>query len=697
MSNRRPPKKPCPHFGRGRCTFGAHCRFSHDVASSARNEIAGPSAARGVQRPTSSGRSEDELQEWKRLLRQGRYSANRANSNRFFQLAIKLIEGDLSECQQAVKLLSGEDGLNHIRFLVESHVPSATNDHLKQRLWTNQMQPLFALITHQRVVDSAVLEQQVAAIYNFMQGVASRRMKIIFDFVISLARAAPVNNTPVTAGDSSATKLIIVEISLAVLSKMIDCNTTNIVDPTFKTVTQQLSSILQGMNATSDDYLLLQSHKWLRYINCRLGVGDELPSPQVSTTKSIRSRAEFTLPKNLPGSLSASGRRHDNDHANIADISILPTHNEVTSNQPEYLPSNNPSSFHLPGIRGRLDREFRLLREDTVGQLRDAVRDRLEMIRNRGQGQQSRPRQSQNLFTYIYENVEPVGASFERLNGVDLCVRFPQPKSTTHQKRREWWTQSKRLQPGALVCVIHEDGSFIFCAVADTTTITGDQKNKENQRTNIPKDESKKRSPSLAEDEEFAYAHLNLAELKEDSIQQALCWYKHIGPRRRTCLVEFPGVLLAAFQHTLEALQMMSRTPDIPFIDLLAPAIPTSGIVEVPPPQYTAKPGFYFDLQCLSKDGTKLRLSPTQHLDPKSLTEHSTLDETQSSALLNSLSRSLALIQGPPGTGKSYTGEKIIKVLLANKEKGNLGPILCVCYVSADGLVNLLFCQIIAN
>ncbi|KAJ8110060.1 hypothetical protein ONZ43_g5975 [Nemania bipapillata] len=680
MSNPRPPRQPCWDFSRGRCKFGARCKFSHDLTPPAKNEFTGSSTVRDRQRPSPSGRREDKLQEWKQVLRQGRYSTNRATSDRFFQLALELVGGDLSECQEVVKLLSGEDGLNHIRLLAEKHVPSAVDNHSKQDLWTKQMQPLFTLITHQRVVDSAVLEQQVAAIYNFIQGVASRRMKIIFDFVIGLAHSASVTNTLVTTASSPISKLAIVEICLAVLSKMVDCNTTNIIDQTFRAVTQQVSSILKGMGTTSSDYLLLQSHKWLRYINCRLGVGDELASPQAPATGTIRSRAKFTLPKNLPGHLSASGRRHDNDHANIADISILPTHQEVKSDRAEYLPSNDPSSFHLPGIRGRLDREFRLLREDTVGQLRDAVRDLLEMIRSRGQAQQSRPRERQNLFTYIYEDVKPVGASFEQVHGLDLCVMFPQPRSNTRLKRREWWTQSKRLQPGALVCIINEDGSVIFCVVAETTTITGDQKSKEYQHTNIPEEKSKEKRPSLAEDEEFAYVHLNLAELKEDSMQQALRWYQHVGPQRRACLVEFPGVLLAAFQHTLEALQMMSRTPDVPFIDLLAPVTPTAGIVKIPPPQYTTKADFYFDLQCLAKDNTNLRLSPTQHLDPRTLTKHSTLDKTQSSALLDSLSRSLALIQGPPGTGKSYTGEKIIKVLLANKLKGNLGPILCVCY-----------------
>lgn len=46
------------------------------------------------------------------------------------------------------------------------------------------------------------------------------------------------------------------------------------------------------------------------------------------------------------------------------------------------------------------------------------------------------------------------------------------------------------------------------------------------------------------------------------------------------------------------------------------------------------------------------------------------------------MAKSRCYSQGPPGTGKSYTGEKTIKVLLANKAKTNLGPIICVCYTN---------------
>ncbi|KAI1170055.1 hypothetical protein F4777DRAFT_595622 [Nemania sp. FL0916] len=675
MSELRPPKQPCPYFKKSRCNFGVRCKYSHELNSTI-NQQGTPSSR---PQPASSDRpGEDDLRQWKRLLRQASHSPNRATCDRFFELAVRLINEDLGACQEAVKLLAKDDGLAYIRTLVETHIPNAINAYAKQDLWVKQIQPLFTVITHQRVADSGVLEREVATIYNFMQGIGSRRMKTIFDFVITISDSVMYNTTQATT-TSTTTGLIILEISLAVLSKMIDCNTNNIIDDAFKIVLERVASIFNKLDGTSDEYLMLQSQKWISYISRRLGVGGKLPFYHSRSTQNIGSRAEFTLPKNLPGRLSVSGPRHDNDHASITDISILPTHDEVVSVRGEYLPSNDPSSFHLPGIIGRLDREFRLLREDTVGQLRDAVRFQLEIMK--GQGQQAGYQQRQNLSTYMYKDAEFVGTSFERFSGLNMTMRFPQPRKLDFAKRRDWWTQSKRLQPGALVCVIGGDSSILFCVVSEATVITAaDQKDKRSQ--DAKRQASQKSKKALAQDDTFAYVYLNIAEPSSQNLQQALRWYQNVGPMHQKCLVEFPGVLLASFQHTLKALQSMSRAPDVPFIDLIAPSTQITGKVEIPPPLYATKAGFYFDLGCLSSSLTELRLSPTQYLDPQDLTNRSTLDETQSSALVNSLSRGISLIQGPPGTGKSYTGEKIIKVLLANKEKGNLGPILCVCYTN---------------
>ncbi|KAI0398028.1 hypothetical protein F5Y17DRAFT_413210 [Xylariaceae sp. FL0594] len=675
--NTRIADRPCHQFRqKGNCKWGAKCKFSHDPNVPKQNTR--PAGQSQNRRHESGGGKQAEFQEWKQLLRQANRNPTRLLCDRFFELAVKLIEGDLGDCQETVKLLAGEEGLQYIRLLAERHIPGADTDASKIHVWAKQVRPLFNIITHELVVDSAVLEQQVATIYNFIKGVDSQRMRAIFRFVVGIVKSLP--SALVSVMETETPVPVVVERCLAVLSKMMDCNTNNMVDSAFSAVVQDFVSILESVDSPAGDYFMLQSRKWLAYINRRLGVGENLPSHKPSATVSVGSRAQFTLPKNYPGHLSSSGRRHDNDHSNIGEIRILPTRDEIISSRGEYLPTVDPASFHHSGILGRLDREFRLLREDTVGQLRDAVRNLLEVIQRPGQNNQSMRRDRQGLFTYMYQDVELVGVSFTQRHGLELSVRFPQPRNITRQRRTEWWTHSRRLQPGALVCVISAQGSVLFCVVAETTMVSDDRKHSSKQSND---ENTPQRAPSLSDDDTFSYAQLNFADFRDkSSVKHALRWYRNIGPSNQRCLVEFPGVLLASFQHTLEALQGMSKAPNVPFVDLIAPESPRVGLIEVPPPLYATKPGFFFDLGCLGKYGTELRFFPNRYLDPNTLAEHSTLDETQASALLNSLSRSLALVQGPPGTGKSYTGEKIIKVLLANKKRGNIGPILCVCYTN---------------
>lgn len=99
-------------------------------------------------------------------------------------------------------------------------------------------------------------------------------------------------------------------------------------------------------------------------------------------------------------------------------------------------------------------------------------------------------------------------------------------------------------------------------------------------------------------------------------------------------------------------------------------------------PLYAKRPGFSYNFRCLKNAGAEINYTPSDPFDPATLLQHITLDLTQSRAIIDLLSRSLALIQGPPGTGKTYVGQAIIKVLLANKARAKIGPIVCVCYIN---------------
>ena len=74
-------------------------------------------------------------------------------------------------------------------------------------------------------------------------------------------------------------------------------------------------------------------------------------------------------------------------------------------------------------------------------------------------------------------------------------------------------------------------------------------------------------------------------------------------------------------------------------------------------------------------NGELLANAPREESLPM-LEQGTTLDQGQCVALHAALTREYALIQGPPGTGKSYVGVQLVRVLLENKKKTDLGPIL---------------------
>ncbi|CAF3640161.1 unnamed protein product [Fusarium graminearum] len=599
----------------------------------------------------------------------------KAAVGQFFQLGLELLDGDIGAAQDAIKLLAKDSGLAFIKAVVELHIPH-THALANFTLWESEVKPMFSLITHPRVVDSAVLEQQVADLFNFLLGVQGRRMTKLFNFILQLL----VNSLLPAEADSRGN---ILELSLNVLSKIIDCNTNNIVNPECGRLVSAFVQLMHQHPGSQDDFSFLQASKYIEYMQQRLDTGKDIPDLVYNQTIPV-SRQEFVLKRNGPGTLSAEGRRHDNDHANINKIKIMPTYDEIVSPRAEYLPTKYPSQWHIDGIRGRLDREFRLIREDTVGQLRDVVRDMLEAARDPRKGA---PQKSKTMRTFNYEDPVTINVDWHRIGGLEMVVRcnqLPVVNKLNAMKRREWWGQSKRLQSGALVCLFDITGTVLFCVVSDTTMRSKDDKDARKMDT---KDKEKnqgsdKEVRTLSDDKAVLFVNLKLVDPTTREISQAMRWFKNTRSSPRRYLVEFPGVLLDSFKHTLLALQKMHEKPNVPFKNLLAPSKDSDSDTDVGLPHYARRPGFTFDLSCLSTDNSTLIMDPHSPITPETLALKTSLDPTQSAALLNTLTRELSLVQGPPGTGKSYTGEKIIKVLLNARNKAKLGPILCVCYTN---------------
>ncbi|KAF0645876.1 hypothetical protein FPSE5266_03839 [Fusarium pseudograminearum] len=663
----------CPHFLRNKCRFGQNCRLRHDTPSS---QSSAPTNHYDAPRPPRDGK----LHQWKRLIKMGDMGYNspeltKAAVGQFFQLGLELLDGDIGAAQDAIKLLAKDSGLAFIKAVVELHIPH-THTLANFALWESEVKPMFSLVTHPRVVDSAVLEQQVADLFNFLLGVQGRRMTKLFNFILQLLVNSPLPAEADLRGN-------ILELSLNVLSKIIDCNTNNIVNPECGRLVSAFVQLMHQHPGSQDDFSFLQASKYIEYMQQRLDTGKDIPDLVYSQALPV-SREEFVLKRNGPGTLSAEGRRHDNDHANINKIKIMPTYDEIVSPRAEYLPTKYPSQWHIDGIRGRLDREFRLIREDTVGQLRDVVRDMLEAARD---PKQRALQKSKTMRTFNYEDPVTINVDWHRIGGLEMVVRcnqLPVVSKLDAKKRREWWGQSKRLQSGALVCLFDVTGTVLFCVVSDTTMRSKDDKDarKMDTKDKDKNQESDKEVRTLSDDKAVLFVNLKLVDPTTREISQAMRWFRNTRSSPRRYLVEFPGVLLDSFKHTLSALQKMHERPNVPFKNLLAPSKDSDSDTDVGLPHYARRPGFTFDLSCLSTDNSTLIMDPHSPITPEALALKTSLDPTQSAALLNTLTRELSLVQGPPGTGKSYTGEKIIKVLLNARKKATLGPILCVCYTN---------------
>jgi hypothetical protein len=458
------------------------------------------------------------------------------------------------------------------------------------------------------------------------------------------------------------------------------------------------------------------AHEDIIKIRDILHMGDTISASNAangrSATTSREKQPESRPPElhvDLPGELSHLGLRHDNDHARISNIRILPTRSEILCNQRlDFLPQRynpeSPSKHHETGILRLLDSQFRLLREDTSGLLRDSIRLILEnwttFVHNSDWGIKRKIlRNGSPTPVRIYSDVEIQRIKSNSIKGVEIEVQFEQVRRARHpnlMKRKQWWCDSRGLRKGGAILAIidgePDDTTVLFLQVLKREICTSDHG-----------DESEIRD--LASDARRAMITLRLAGPNYEADLSSLVYLASDSRRsflssRPLMLVEFPAVLYNSFEGILRCLQSLHANPaNIPFTTWLAPRahdkvsmIQEPGISDsrkrtvVPPPAYLQNATL--DLSCIptatANDDSSaitpltMSISDDPHTLSTRLSAVTSLDAGQATAMISALGHEIALIQGPPGTGKSYVGIQIARVLLKNRDLLSLGPILCV-------------------
>lgn len=594
---------------------------------------------------------------------------------KFFKLGWDLIsKGYTDTGQQIIKKLATEEGLAMIKALTDEMVDGIDLE-TRLRIFNDKLLPFFRTITYPNILSSLILETPLDTICTFLFGPNGRRAIRLFTFTTSALAAFTWDEK----NEDEELTSIAVTASLAVLERIVELNQS-------AQVVTEFVPIVSDFSTSIPEKLLQAGSRSLVRVRQRLGLGAAMPLSGGHPVVQKGHRPTFDLDQDLPGALSQLGPRHDNDHAAISDIKILPTTEEIQSPRLEYLPSNDPKKLHLPGLAGLLDRQFRLLREDTVGQLRDAVHIEYTRLNTSPNSQPAQKRQTNGVRNIIYHNMTLLGIEFDRKRGLQIVAEFDQPSilaKKTAKDRETWWVSSKRLQIDAFVCLVSSTSRAIFFSVCDPAPTIPSKKRigeevHEHRSTGYCAASGER--PSLSRHAGRATLMLSLV---EESSEDVTWINSHLGKahKQRQSLVEFPGILLPSFGPTLQALQKMSRTLDLPFSQFIAPDVQHAENLDIPAPAYSRRRGFTFNLETLTRRD-RLSLTPGQPFDLTALRNNSFLDHAQQVSTINALQSCLALIQGPPGTGKSYTGVAIIKTLLKNRDAAKLGPIICVCYTN---------------
>lgn len=575
-----------------------------------------------------------------------------------FQKARQLIDSNASIRQEIIRTLATEDGLRLILDLVQENFEDMDNT-TKDIIFKTQVLPFLEIVSTPEILSSLVLEQSVGTIYNVLFGIDGTRAARWLNLICGVLETDTTN-------EGSA---MLLEASLHTFSRLADLNSTAPVQDCLHAVARRFEALFTSMSRIDGMCArLYQSRLHLGHLLQRMETGDLIPTGTSKRKPKNQRDATFNVHRD------SAGGRHDNDFEDICQIKIMPSFDEISSPRTEYLPVNNPLQWHLDGIDGLLDRNFRLLREDNVGQLRDAIHHELN----------PRP-QIPQLRKFAYPNSVVVNLEFNWLSCLYFEVDFPQPAGVTKYTplAREMWSQSsKRLQPGALVCLIIQKDTVLFCTVAHRDMSPRRKKRPVLTQDHVPS--QKRTEPKTPwKSSTRGSVMLMLAGSRFTNAQVVLYLYSPKKPA--ISLVEFPGIILPAFEPALRALQSMKMAQNLPFSELIVPwAFENNNLPDIPPPLYASQHGFAFNLRCLMENGVDFFVRAGQLCDVQYLQENSQLDREQAHAVINCLKHKLGLIQGPPGTGKSYTGVALLKVLLANEDLGRarLGPILCVTYIN---------------
>jgi hypothetical protein len=334
--------------------------------------------------------------------------------SKFFQKGQQLIESEAGVRQEVIKSLATEGGLRRIRQMIDQEYPFGTIQ--PPAVLRDQILPLFNVLVHPEVFSSLLMEEPVAVICGFLYGVEGQRLIRLYSLAL---KGLKETSSDLQEIDTYFTT------SLQLLAKIIDTKTEAQVNKNLHPIVNTFSELLKACNESQEQPDFYEANNFLARVQYRLGLGSELPTA-VPTRRAKAAKASFVMQREPPGG------RHNNDFKDISQIEIMPTYDEITSTRAEYLPHKNPEENQEQGLNGLFDRHFRLLREDTIGQLRDAVKLEMDRLQHHGGGFNQSQKGAR---TYSYKNLAIERLVLDPRRGFKVEVSFDQPARSGDESR----------------------------------------------------------------------------------------------------------------------------------------------------------------------------------------------------------------------------------------------------------------------
>ncbi|KAF5628884.1 NFX1-type zinc finger-containing protein [Fusarium sp. NRRL 52700] len=658
-NGKKSSNQACFQFQKGRCKYGKDCKFSHDKESTGNDRPARPADNYLV------AEAREDYYDWKRLLRGSPYdyfgSERIEQTLKFWEGALGILDGDSQDQHHVVAKELVQDKFNG---------PEWINVTTKMTSFTATSsfkcaENFLRVIAHPSLTPLSI-SAFVGTIYVLFGGTSGQQG---IEFLSRMCNSVS-KTIGGTVGTLDPELHDLADVILKALHELlVKTSRTRFCDGLPKLI-ELLDSILaviaQHVAGAYRDGLQGRLDIIKRIVDGSTArVVTTMPQP------GGKKRDKNSVASSFPQEVAIPGGRHDNDFAEISDVSILPTQGEIISEHEEYLPSTNFLHPHVLSdpMQRYIDSTFRLVRHDTLGPVSDALGDVLSSD-NLMVGRMT----DKNSQAQVYTSAKFRRVSIHERHGLETIVSFSAPhfiRKKSSAEQRDWWQRSPRLGEGTLVCFVTSEGEhkrILFFQVTAKTTQWDHRRPDTSKSSLVPHNID----PSIT---------VKLATNQQSDLTVLLRLFQG---NTMGVLVDFNGIIPDTFMPILKNLQKIKRENHIAFHNWI---LPTSGEnSRMLPPLYARKTGFVFPLNCIAKNkDVQLSLDPSLALTDinlKKIEDATGLDHGQCLGLVGALTREYALIQGPPGTGKSYLGVQLVRTLLAVKKEAKLGPILIICYTN---------------